>query len=79
MNSEYVANNDNLRDIIINGNFIDAISKLDNLTDEEKLSALENRPRSAINHIINLTDSKEEILEFIKLYIYIWSFYPFFY
>lgn len=69
MNSEYVATNDILRDIIINGNCIDAISKLDNLTDEEKLSALENRPRSAINHIINLTDSKEEILEFIKLYI----------
>lgn len=69
MSNDYINSNDIIRSRIISGNCIYAIDMIDELSNEEKHTALKNSPLYAINKIIDLSKDEKEINEFIKLYI----------
>lgn len=69
MTNKYINNNEKIRHEIISGDLYHHIEKLNDLTDNEKITALSNNCYFTINKILRMTLTHSEKMEFIRMFI----------
>lgn len=69
MTNKYINNNEKIRHEIISGDLYHHIEKLNDLTNNEKITALSNNCYFTINKILRMTPPHSEKMEFIRMFI----------